>query len=504
MKRGLRAAMFAAAICALPYSCDLLRGGDFEVESWRPGPGYLDGPGAAVVAVRFSRTPDRTSAERAFRFEADSLEVPGGFEWRGLELVYLPCEPLVAGRDYRITVSTAAEADDGLSLDKDFIAAFTTRFETSRPRVVSVEPVDRAVVDDPYAPIVVRMSEAMDADSFRAAAGLSPGAEGAWSASDGVAVMTFRPLSPWRTGERYEFSLGTGAKDESGNALASEFRSCFDAGSDRIPPGTPSARAVVPAGDASVELAADDPDDGVITVTHGWESDWGFAVLFDEPVLRESALARISTEPSLSPEALPGDRYASEFRFSVGERARRDEAYSLVVGSGIEDASGNASKRSTTFRFSVDGPNTAPPSVLELRFRINPESPTPAWQSFHPDDAFSALDTSLYSATGIEYATAVDIVLALAQAQVPDLMTFRGAFGIETTNSCATISVRSASLVDPGTYDPPPPEGCSVIRAGLAFSNKVNPGIVTFVLGSSFADGRGTRIAREFRLPVVK
>lgn len=293
-------------------------------------------------------------------------------------------------------------------------------------------------------------------------------------------------------------------RDLAGNALAEERRSSFDVGSDRAPPAVVSVAAKVPAGDAALALPPDDPNDATVLVTPGWEVDWGFVIRFSEPVSRSTALARIAVEPSLVLEAEPGDAFASEFAFTAPEKALRGREYALVVGAGIEDEAGNASKTSVFHRFRADGPKTAPPAVLELRFLTNPAEATPVWQSFAPDGAFGALDVSRYPTAGGEVATALYVVLSLGQGQAPDLMAFRGAFKAEATNACATVSVKSVALADPATLDPPPPAGAAVIRVGIGFANRVNPGLVTFVLGDSFADLRGTRMADAFRLPVLK
>ena len=485
-------------------SCQIFSNHSFEIVSWQPGSGIRDNTDNVIISITFSLNPDKTSVESAFKFEKDSLVIPGIISWQDRNMIFQPFEKIQKGHDYEILISTMAEAENGLSLEKDFIGRFSTKHESIRPEIISVDPIDRSFIDAEYENITILASEPIDTDSFIYAAQLIPEQEGYWNFSEDKTTAFFVPLAPWRKCEHYELVIRTGLKDLNGNYLSEEFHTVFETSTDRISPYTISVCSVVPEGDNIFELSKSLPLENVNIISQGWETDWGFSLSFSEDVSRESIVERISTEPALLLECKSLENFGSQFVFVPNEPARYNQTYSLYLSPGIEDRSGNVINSGEKYLFMTNGPKTMPPKVIEIRFKKNPDIETESWQIFSLENAFNAIDVSLYSAAGIEYATLVDVVIALGEGQVPDLISFMEAFSITTTNSCAGISIRSVEIKNPETIEPSVINGAFVIRVGILFSNKVNPGIITFLLGKTFKDKRGTFIENEFRLPLIK
>jgi subtilisin family serine protease len=95
--------------------------------------------------------------------------------------------------------------------------------DTTAPTVTAVSPAAGAVAVAPGTAVSVTFSEPMDTASAQAAFSLVRTGDGtfvpgtsSWSGS----TMTFRPASALAEGTAYEARLGTGARDQAGNALA--------------------------------------------------------------------------------------------------------------------------------------------------------------------------------------------------------------------------------------------------------------------------------------------
>jgi hypothetical protein len=163
----------------------------------------------------------------------------------------------------------------------------------------------------------------------------------------------------------------------------------------------------------------------------------------------------------------------------------------------------------SVYKFRVDGPVTLSPIVARLRFRCNPGASSALYDDKagdHSDDyssiAIAASSFPIGASSAIE--TYADIYFSLASGASLDLSSLMDEFSVETTNSCASFSIKRMQT---GGFDDPPPEslaGTTCVRVLMDVSNASESGIVIFKLGDGFVDSAGNPIAAEWRLPLIK
>jgi hypothetical protein len=478
-----------------------------RVIDWRPNlPRVLTPPAAGGIWVEFSVDMDRVKAEQAFSLSENGSTVPGTFTWTGNRLVFTPSRPVAAGNDYEMAVLVSAESTQGNSLPKDFRFAFTTKSESGRPTVVSVQPADGSRVIVPFLPVTVTFSEPVDQASFLSAFSISPDPGGAVSFDPAGSTATFTPLSPWQPGTTYALSVSDGLEDLSGNRLAAALRSRFTAGADDVRPALLAVRPTVNAVPQGSGLSPEDTTDAVQQVNGGFECTWGLELQFSEPVARENIESFIDIQPAwayeIDPSIAPRDRYL----LVPKDRFRWGTLYALAVKRGVRDTDGNTSAADALYFVKADGAATRPPTVEHLRFRTNPADPpaSAAYADYTPSDVYANLDLSAIVPGATAVTSSFDLYLRLASGAAIDPFSFMKAFSATATNGAAILTPVSVAVS--GFADPQPADlaGLTPVRVYVSVTNTTESGVITLGLADSFTDTAGNALGTAFSLPLLK
>ncbi len=134
-------------------------------------------------------------------------------------------QPMTASTLYTVTL-TGAKAKDaaGNPMAANFSFKFTTgaTADTTAPTLVTVAPVNASSGASRYPSITATFSEPMDKATVQSAFSIiSPaGVTGTYSWDAAGRALTFRPTNALPFGQTVQWSVGTGAKDLAGNALA--------------------------------------------------------------------------------------------------------------------------------------------------------------------------------------------------------------------------------------------------------------------------------------------
>lgn len=519
MKRrsGLPFPAFLACILAMgtAASCDLLLDEPLEVAAWTPGEGLQSDPASIVVSLRFSREPDKPSAERAFSLTEDGGAIQGDFLWVGPAMTFRPKVPLRAGKQYRIALSEAARDGRGVSLDKAFVGTFSTRAEGSRPALEGSLPADGEVVEDVFFQPVLRFSSPADADSCRDGVSISPSISGIWTLEDGGLAARFLPAEAWARGKRYDIAVASTFRDAAGLTTGREWTLSFS-----IAPGgaAPSILRACAAGEAPgggvwedrFELVPDDPASAGLEETAGWESAYRLRVFFSEPVDISSFRSRFSVEPSVPSTAdVEAGGGSVLVRFPEGLPYRK--RVSFAIAAGVKDARGNATEEAGLFRVLADGPRSRPPVLVGIRLPLAPGGATEAERE---PTAFAAsapfADFPVSGGAGrypfdVPTATWIEIYFDVAEGAAVDLHSVREKFRVEATNGCLSFSSRSVLDAGFSCAEPHPAwAGYSRVEVRGLLTNGTDSGTVSVRLGAGLADSFGNRTAEATRLPLLK
>ena len=193
----------AIFLLSMSISCDILRSSPFEVLHWSPGGGYHDRPEDIKLSLSFSQDPDRASVEKYFSITADAETVHGIFHWEERTMYYMPFVPLQSNKEYSMRVFANAQSTKMLSMDRDFEGRFSTRADSSRPRIVSVQPEMDGIIRESRGICSINFSTVVSIDSVRSGVSLFPSIPGVWDLEEGGHRAVFRPAEPWPQGRRF-------------------------------------------------------------------------------------------------------------------------------------------------------------------------------------------------------------------------------------------------------------------------------------------------------------
>jgi hypothetical protein len=213
------------------------------------------------------------------------------------------------------------------------------------PTVVQTSPADQAANVPPNSKVVVTFSEPMDKPSAENAFGLNPAATGAsaWDATG--SVMTFTPGAPLQTNTQYTATVGTGAKDVAGNAMAAAKTWAFTTGatSDTSPP----------------YVVSTDPQKGATDIN----PSKSVTITFNESMDSGTTVAAFSINPAATgTPTLAG----SVMTFQASGGLAENTKYTITIAKTAADLAGNAMTADHVFDFTTGkkSSDVDPPSVV--------------------------------------------------------------------------------------------------------------------------------------------
>ncbi|MDI1321756.1 MAG: Ig-like domain-containing protein [Algoriphagus sp.] len=181
-----------------------------------------------VVKAVFSQEMDpATISASTFSVKQGNTPVNGTISYSGTTLSFVPNSPLSPGLIYIVTITTGAKNSSGVALENNYVWLFTTAASelAVAPTVTSTDPANSASNVALSKVIKATFSQTMDPATITGATfTLKQGntvVEGTVTYSGTTA--SFTPNSPLSSGLFYTATITTGAKNESGTALASNY-----------------------------------------------------------------------------------------------------------------------------------------------------------------------------------------------------------------------------------------------------------------------------------------
>ncbi|MDR2371251.1 MAG: Ig-like domain-containing protein, partial [Treponema sp.] len=426
-------------------------------------------------------------------------------EWAGSRLVFRPLSPLEANRDYTVAVAAGASDSKGLSLDNKFTGSFTTRPSSSAPRVVSIEPGSFGILEDEWGKIKIIFSEPVPPASLLNYVSFNPSAGGVWDTEGNAAVFT--PAAKWITGQRYEIRISSSFAGMTGLSLGKDITSVFISGTDTKKPFLAAARALEKDG-SQRELAEEIP--GTFVENPLWEKDDKLVLVFQEEVDAASVRSALSVEGAAPPvlETMPGT--AAEIVFSLSETPKWEGRFLFRLGPGVRDAAGNESEDTRLFRVYADGPRSKPPSLAGIRLPMapgkDPGEREPAVYSV--EDLFE--DLPIGNGEGrfpysVETPEWIELYFDTAEDASVDLLSLMGLFRVDATNNALSFSPRTVRNSGFSEAAPEPIwKNLERIEIRGMIVNRINSGIVSFIIGAGLRDSLGNTNENDFRIPLLK
>lgn len=219
------------------------------VQAVDPTHGAVNVPRSAAIRVTFSEPMDAASAESAL----ETLPaVSGTYLWDETETVLTlsPDALLNDDTEFRVTVTQDAQDRAGVPLEEPVTAYFLT-VEDFVPYVVRTVPESGEDGTSVTLPFRVEFSEPMDPASTAAALQINPPVDGTVTFLNGATELRFTPDPAYAEWTSYGVTIGTGAKDLTGNGLAMPDSFSFSTGAANGDTTPPTVTAFSPANSAS-------------------------------------------------------------------------------------------------------------------------------------------------------------------------------------------------------------------------------------------------------------
>lgn len=483
------------------------------------------------ILLTFSAEPDEPRVEQAFSLAADGEYVAGRFAWSANTLHFTPHEGIRDGYDYEVFVTGEAQDVHGNAMLGDFEYRFSTRADSRRPRIDSIEPAAGERIEAKGEALRLSFSRPVDRASFYRSFSLSPDIHVAVDWSQGDRVAELRPMEALTLQREYTLRISTDLRSIENNALGEEYESRFTAGPSGEVPQLLGANAAAGGdrnsdaaggggpGGGGGELDGGRPGgagsempgltlypggqfDDLIEANGGWERDWGVELHFDRPVRGDDVEEALVFAPAVEIErrAVSG-RYASTFVLMPKERLEWDRRYVVRISGTVRDETGNESELDSVAAFRSDAAGSRPLEIGPAFFLEDP----PGEESGAPLVDGDELDLAAYAGDGLT--GYFDIIMRPAAGAGVNRFAVVEAFSIVVENVAASFELKAVSVApveEPPSGEPPsgePPAGDSVrVRLTMEISDYERSGLVTLRLDEGFADSAGNRAEVPWQL----
>jgi len=335
--------------------------------------------------------------------------------------VFVPDAPLAASAIHTASVSTGAKDVAGNSLASVFTWSFTTgtTSDSETPTVTSTTPAAGAVAVGINTQIVARFSEAMNASTISFTLADTAGAVAGSVSYDAVNhVASFVPAAPLAKSTTHTATIGSGATDSAGNALAAAFTWTFD--TDAPDTTAPTVTSTIPtSGAVGVSLNA------TVTATFSETMD-SLTATTTSFTLKLNGMTAVTGTVNC-----PG----TTATFTPNASLNSGSSYTATLSTSLTDLAGNPLATSETWTFETGSTASKGPGSVNLGTAGN----------------FVALAKSGVSTTGV---TAIDGNVGLSPAAASFLTGFSET--LDSTNQFSTAPVVSGKLFA-ANYAPPTP-----------------------------------------------
>jgi len=477
-------------------SCDLLRDASFEVIAWSPGPGFHD-EDISELSLIFSLDPDRVSVERSFSLSENGSTVNGLFIWEGSKLIFRPHTPLGKNADYLITLKTDAQDRKGLSLERQFEAAFTTRPESARPLPLETIPPEGGILLGERDRVELLFSVPLARNSLTNLS-FVPSIAGVWSLEGGGRRACFTPSESWTVDREYRLTLGSALASDTGLSAGREYTLHFSAGLDREAPALLFARGE-DAGAARITLSES-------AENAGWERKWKLALYFSEQVNLSSLSDALSCEPALGLVLDTAPGFSDTAVFSFSETPVYGTSFMLKLAKGVKDRAGNTSTTAGTWKIRADGINSKPPAFMGIRIPLEPGEADEKPRVYSRADLLEDLPLSeTFFPFDLAVPVWIELYFETAPAASPVLFSLMDRFTIGATNNALGFSPREFR-VSGFTMTEAAAGWESMVRVELRgmLTNRPYMGMISFECGQGLEDSLGNISTESFRILLLK
>lgn len=384
------------------------------------------------ASVTFSEAMNPASVNSStFTLKSGTTAIAGTVACFGLTATFIPSAPLASNTDITGTITTGAKDAAGNAL----AAAYSWTFHTATapdvtpPTVTSVTPVNASATAPLTTKPAVTFSEAMNPGTITTATFILK--QGSVTVAGTVAysgsTATFTPAASLQATTLYTGTITTGAKDASGNALASDYTWSFttSAAPDVTPP---TIISVVPANNASSVATGS-------SITANFSEAMGSASITSSTFTMKQGATSVAGSVTYSGTAAV---------FMPTTALAASTLYTCTVTTGVKDAAGNSMASDYTWSFTTTAAaDVTPPTVVSVTPANNAVSVSTGTNS-------SATFSEAMSPASI---TASTFTMKHGSTAVTGTVTYSGATATFTPSAALTASTLYTCTITTGAKD---------------------------------------------------
>jgi hypothetical protein len=454
------------------------------------------------ITVSFSEKPSNSSLEAAFVLTENDTVKKGRLYFSGKDVSFVPTGGFSANKDYVLKISTDAESEAGVSLEKEYVRSFSSKNEKGEPLVEAVSPANGTVIGADPRQVIFSFSEPIDEESFKSAFGMVPSVAHLYRFDNGGKTAVVLLSESLSRGTLYSITLDTKLTDTSGNSLRVPYKSVFTFDDDTVPP----RHELLYCDESGAFVAVSDGG-----TAHGIPDTTRFRISFDSEVDIATVQNYLRVIPSVAYEVKPDRESRKSADIILSSSLVWGTTYSITVKEGIADLAGNKEPLASKYTLVCDAEHDRPVSIFRGYFdRLASSPPTVGrYALLSEKTAFSdlLLDVSLFPTTGAAVATHAFFVIGISgdAGDIQQSSAFK-AFSVSDTNSCADISIRSLRsfpLTDPAVPAEIQtsvmsdaelssfPGKIRIIELDLDVENSASRGLVYFRVSKDLGDNLG-------------
>jgi hypothetical protein len=293
------------------------------------------------ASVTFSETMNPTTlSTTTFSLKQGSTAVAGSVVCSGSTATFTPSAALLPSMVYTGTVTTGVKDAAGNALAANYTWSFTTAAiaDITPPTIVSVVPLSNAASVTVNANATATFSEGMDATTISSSTfTLKQGsASVAGSVSLSGTLATFTPSVALAGSTLYTATITTGAKDLSGNPMASNYTWSFTtaAPSDVTPP---TVSSVTPVNNATAVALNSN-------VTAGFSEPMNASLMSTSTFTVKQGTTNVAGSVTYS---------GATATFTPSAALTGNTVYTCTITTGVKDMAGNAMVSNYTWSFTT-------------------------------------------------------------------------------------------------------------------------------------------------------
>lgn len=350
-----------------------------KIDATVPRPGENNVSHTAPILVVFSEPidPNTIHAETFFIKDATGKDVPGSHTYDAPTRTakFSPSTPLALSKTYQVTITTGIKDLSGNALLEGRTWSFRTARDTTPPRIEERSPGENANEVSVNSNIAVTFDEVVKRETLQSRfvlVGPSGEVQATFSYQASSSLATLDPITDLAGETTYRVSVRRGVEDLSGNATSADVSWAFTTG--RVPDTTPPSAVR-----------------GLPQDTEGVSVKTLITAVFDEPI-DASTLVGNFVVSSQAGNTLGEISYEERTRTATftpsPSRLEYNTTYTVLLGSGIKDRSGNSLKVMSWTFTTIDPPqvtgrspegqgiSTNPPPAIQAVFsrEMNPSS----------------------------------------------------------------------------------------------------------------------------------